>query len=132
EELAGEGALLVAELDHAQAGQRTRMRVGGRGGRLGGGRIGGHITPSSCSRAISDVLRPSSSPKTYSLCSPRQGAPRRTPQSVSDRCTGRPSTRSLPISRCSTSGHSPQALVFGSCSMRCSGVCTALAGTPAF
>ena len=39
-------------------------------------------------------------------------------QSVSDRCTGMPSTRTSPISRCVTVGHSPQAVVLASWSMR--------------
>ena len=74
---------------------------------------------------------PRSSDSTWWLCSPRHGPPRSICQSVSDRCTGMPSTRTSPISRWCAVGHRPHSLVPGSWSMRSSGRATAAAGTPA-
>ena len=88
-------------------------------------------TPRLAARSISSAARPSSSPKTC-RCARRGTARRARSTSRSrERCTGSPSTRTSPIAACSTVGHSPQAAVFGSSSMRSAGRATAAAGTPA-
>ena len=116
EHLAGQRRVVTGQLDDPHALQ-------------GSGRA--HMTPSWRSLSISPGSSPRISPKTWSLCSPRHGPPRSMCQSDADRCTGRPSTRTDPISVCSTSGHSPHAEVLGSMSIRSCGRCTAAAGTPA-
>ena len=52
-------------------------------------------------------------------------------QGVPDNCMGRPSTRTVPISGCTTVGNRPIAARSGSPSIRSAGLLTTLAGTPA-
>src|SRR5262245_4897550 len=66
---------LVGELDHANACERA------------------HTTPCARSVATSSTLNPSNSVKTSSVCSPTHGPPRSIDQDVSEKRTGRPSTR---------------------------------------
>ena len=75
EQLAREGTALARQLDDPQARERG----------LGMARGSRHMTPSLRSSAISRSLSPRTSPNTRSLCSPRQGAPRRISQSVCER-----------------------------------------------
>ena len=66
---------------------------------------------------------------TCSVCSPRHGPPRVISQSVSEKWTGSPSTRTAPIFECFTVGQSPKSAVVGSASMRSAGFATGATGT---
>jgi S1-C subfamily serine protease len=113
EQLPGQRDRFTRKFDDAQSGQCA------------------HITPSSCSAATWSAWKPRSRVSTSTVCSPKHGPPRSKRQSVSEKCTGWPSTRTSPILAWRTVGQRPKSAVLGSMSIRSCGFITADTGTPA-
>ena len=115
-----ERRVLARELDDPHAGQR---------------RVEPSVTIRSPPRRAAASISSSSAraPRRTPRRCARRGTARRASisQSVADRCTGRPSTRTSPISGWCTTRPQPPRRVAGSWSMRSSGVATDGAGTPA-
>ena len=100
EQLARERGVLARELDHAQPVERAASR------RHRERASASTFRPWPAGRSRRRRAR-ARSREHRSLCSPRHGPPRSIDQSVSERCTGMPSTRTSPISEWCAVGHRP-------------------------